>query len=48
MSEFYRCLQDFPIEKLNVTIPNFHSGKHKIMAFNKALKNSSELRKKKI
>ena len=47
MSEFYRCLQDFPIEKLNVTIPNFHSGKHKIMAFNKALKNSSELRKKK-
>ncbi len=46
MSEFYRCLQDFPIEKLNVTIPNFHSGEHKIMAFNKALKNSSELRKK--
>lgn len=46
MSEFYRCLQDFPTEKLNVTIPNFHRGKHKIMAFNKALKNSSELRKK--
>ena len=46
MSEFYRCLQDFPIENLNVTIPNFHSGEHKIMAFNKALKNSSELRKK--
>ena len=46
MDEFYRCLQDFPIEKLNVTIPNFHSGEHKIMAFNKALKNSSELRKK--
>ena len=46
MSEFYRCLQDFPIEKLNVTIPNFYSGEHKIMAFNKALKNSSELRKK--
>ena len=46
MKEFYRCLQGFPIEKLNVTIPNFHSGKHKIMAFNIALKNSSELRKK--
>ena len=46
MTEFYRCLQDFPIENLNVTIPNFHSGEHKIMAFNKALKNSSELRKK--
>ena len=46
MSEFYRCLQDFPIEKLNVTIPNFHSGEHKIIAFNNALKNSSELRKK--
>ena len=46
MSEFYRCLQDFPIEKLNVTIPNFHSGEDKIMAFNKAIKNSSELRKK--
>ena len=44
--EFYRCLQDFPIEKLNVTIPNFHSGEHKIMAFNNALKNSNELRKK--
>ena len=44
--EFYRCLQDFPIEKLNVTIPNFHSGEHKIIAFNKALKNSNELRKK--
>ena len=46
MSKFYRCLQDFPIEKLNVTIPNFHSGKYKIMAFNNALKNSNELRKK--
>ena len=46
MREFYRCLQDFPIEKLNVTIPNFHSGEHKIIAFNNALKNSSELRKK--
>ena len=34
------------MKKLNVTIPNFHSGEHKIMAFNKALKNSSELRKK--
>lgn len=46
LREFYRCLKDFPIEKLNITIPNFHSGEHKIMAFNKALKNSSELRKK--
>ena len=33
MTEFYKCLEDFPIEKLNITIPNFHSGKHKIMAF---------------
>ena len=45
MSEFYRIIQGFPIEKLNVTMPNFHSGEHKIMAFNKALKNSNELRK---
>ena len=46
MNEFYRCLQDFPIEKLKVTIPNFHSGEHKTLAFNKALNNSNELRKK--
>jgi Ser/Thr protein kinase RdoA (MazF antagonist) len=46
LAEFYNFLEDFPIEKLNVTIPNFHSGEHKIMAFNKALKYSSELRKK--
>ena len=45
MSEFYNCLEDFPIEKLNITIPNFHSGAQKILAFNKALKNSNELRK---
>ena len=45
MAEFYNCLEDFPIEKLNVTIPNFHSGAQKIFAFNKALKNSNELRK---
>ena len=46
MADFYNFLEGFPIEKLNVTIPNFHSGEHKIMAFNNALKNSSELRKK--
>ena len=34
-------------KELNITIPNFHSGKHKITAFTKALINSSELRKKK-
>ena len=45
MNEFYNCLEDFPIEKLNITIPNFHSGAQKILAFNKALKNSNELRK---
>ena len=45
MAEFYNCLEDIPIEKLNITIPNFHSGKHKILAFNKALKNSNQLRK---
>ena len=46
MSEFYNYLEDFPIEKLNVTIPNFHSGAQKILAFNQAHKNSSEIRKK--
>ena len=45
MAEFYNCLEDIPIEKLNITMPNFHSGAQKILAFNKALKNSNELRK---
>ena len=46
LAEFYNYLKEFPIKKLNITIPNFHSGEHKILAFNKALKNSNELRKK--
>ena len=46
MSEFYRCLQDFHIEKLNITIPNFHSGEHRILAFKKALSNANNKRKK--
>ena len=45
LGEFYNCLEDFPIEKLNITIPNFHGGAQKISAFNKALKNSNELKK---
>ena len=46
MTEFYKCLEDFPIEKLNITIPNFHSGKHKILDFQKALINAKNKRKK--
>ncbi|MDG1797587.1 MAG: phosphotransferase [Flavobacteriales bacterium] len=46
IAEFYNNLKEFPVEKLNVTIPNFHFGEHKILAFNEALKNSNRLRKK--
>ena len=45
LAEFYNYLKEFPAEKLNITIPYFHSGAQKILAFNKALKNSNELRK---
>jgi len=46
IAEFYNYLKEFPTEKLNVTIPNFHSGKHKILAFRKALKTANNDRKK--
>jgi thiamine kinase-like enzyme len=46
VSEFYNCLKKFPIKKLNVTLQNFHSGKHKILAFQKALKTANNARKK--
>ena len=46
LAEFYNYLKEFPIEKLNVTIPNFHSGKHKILSFRKALKTANDDRKK--
>ena len=46
MSSFYDCLEEFPIEKLNITIPNFHSGKHIIIAYQKALKTTCYDRKK--
>jgi hypothetical protein len=46
IAEFYNYLKEFPIEKLNVTIPNFHSGKHKILSFRKALKTANNDRKK--
>jgi hypothetical protein len=46
LAEFYNYLKEFPIEKLNITIPNFHSGKHKILSFRKALKTANDDRKK--
>jgi hypothetical protein len=46
IAEFYNYLKEFPTEKLNVTIPNFHSGKYKILAFRKALKIANNDRKK--
>ena len=46
IAEFYNYLKEFPIEKLNVTIPNFHCGKHITIAFHKALKTASYDRKK--
>jgi len=46
LAEFYNYLKEFPIEKLNVTIPNFHCGKHITIAFHKALKTASYYRKK--
>lgn len=46
IAEFYNYLKEFPIKKLNVTLPNFHSGKHKTLAFQKALKTANNARKK--
>ena len=46
LAEFYNYLKEFPIEKLNVTIPNFHCGKHITIDFHKALKTASYDRKK--
>ena len=46
IAKFYNYLNEFPVEKLNVTIPNFHSGKHKILAFRKAVKTANDDRKK--
>jgi hypothetical protein len=46
LAEFYNYLKEFPAEKLNITIPNFHSGKHKILSFRKALKTANDDRKK--
>ena len=46
LAEFYNYLKEFPAEKLNITIPKFHSGKHKILFFRKALKTANDDRKK--
>lgn len=44
LSNFYTSLDNFPVEKLNFSIPNFHNGKEKILGFKDALQNACKQR----
>ena len=45
VADFYRILDQFPVQDLHVTIPHFHHGQHYIDEFHKALNHCSPERK---
>ena len=45
IADFYRVLDQFPVQDLHVTIPHFHHGQYYIDEFHKALNHCSSERK---